>query len=172
MILGITGAIMAFEGDIEHWPHPGTWYVRLTPEKLSKQDLVRRAEARFATARFAAIQMFREPRLAPDARGSEFQNRFPGLSGFRAIRFNRSLHTGDVLDTPTHILVSLSSLPGGDGVHGHSDLVEKAGRRRLGAASSTATIAGTTEAKILFRTESHAARTTAHSGQFSALHSS
>lgn len=30
--------------------------------------------------------------------------------GYRVIRFNRGLHTGDVLGTPTHILMSLSSL--------------------------------------------------------------
>ena len=30
--------------------------------------------------------------------------------GYRVIRFNRSIHTGDVLGTPTHIIVSLSSL--------------------------------------------------------------
>src|SRR5262249_14280158 len=30
--------------------------------------------------------------------------------GYRVIRFNRSIHTGDVLGLPTHILVSLSSL--------------------------------------------------------------
>ena len=30
--------------------------------------------------------------------------------GYRVIRFNRSIHTGDVLGTPTHIVVSLSSL--------------------------------------------------------------
>src|SRR3989442_12048216 len=30
--------------------------------------------------------------------------------GYRVIRFNRSIHTGDVWGTPGHILVSLSSL--------------------------------------------------------------
>jgi uncharacterized iron-regulated membrane protein len=30
--------------------------------------------------------------------------------GYRYIRFNRAIHTGDVLGTPTHILMSLSSL--------------------------------------------------------------
>jgi len=30
--------------------------------------------------------------------------------GYRVIRFNRSIHTGDLLGLPTHILVSLSSL--------------------------------------------------------------
>jgi uncharacterized iron-regulated membrane protein len=30
--------------------------------------------------------------------------------GYRVIRFNRSIHTGDVLGLPTHIIVSLSSL--------------------------------------------------------------
>jgi uncharacterized iron-regulated membrane protein len=31
-------------------------------------------------------------------------------AGYRWVRFNRSIHTGDVLGLPTHILVSLSSL--------------------------------------------------------------
>jgi len=30
--------------------------------------------------------------------------------GYRVIRFNRSIHTGDVLGLPTHILMSLSSV--------------------------------------------------------------
>ena len=28
VILGLTGTIMAFEGDIDHWLHPGVWYVK------------------------------------------------------------------------------------------------------------------------------------------------
>ncbi|HVW87496.1 MAG TPA: PepSY-associated TM helix domain-containing protein [Bryobacteraceae bacterium] len=31
-------------------------------------------------------------------------------AGFRAIRFNRSIHTGDIWGTPSHVFVSLSSL--------------------------------------------------------------
>jgi len=30
--------------------------------------------------------------------------------GYRVIRFNRSIHTGDIFGTPTHIIVSISSL--------------------------------------------------------------
>jgi uncharacterized iron-regulated membrane protein len=30
-------------------------------------------------------------------------------AGYRLIRFNRSIHTGDIFGLPTHILVSLSS---------------------------------------------------------------
>lgn len=31
-------------------------------------------------------------------------------AGYRAIRFNRSIHTGDIWGLPSHILVSVSSL--------------------------------------------------------------
>jgi uncharacterized iron-regulated membrane protein len=31
-------------------------------------------------------------------------------AGYRWIRFNRSIHTGDIFGLPTHILLSLSSL--------------------------------------------------------------
>jgi uncharacterized iron-regulated membrane protein len=30
--------------------------------------------------------------------------------GYRVIRFNRSIHTGDIFGLPSHILVSVSSL--------------------------------------------------------------
>src|ERR1051325_4730638 len=64
VILGITGTIMAFEGDIDHWLHPGVWYVQPAARKLPQLDLVRRVQERLAPARVAGIQMFRDPRLA------------------------------------------------------------------------------------------------------------
>jgi len=38
------------------------------------------------------------------------RNYLTDSAGYRVIRFNRSIHTGDVLGWPTHIIVSLSSL--------------------------------------------------------------
>ena len=64
VILGLTGAVMAFEGDIDHWLHPGLWYVSAAGAKLPQEELVRRVEARMAPAHVAGIQMFRDPRLA------------------------------------------------------------------------------------------------------------
>jgi uncharacterized iron-regulated membrane protein len=63
VILGLTGAIMAFEGDIDHWIHPGLWYVKIGPRALPEADLIRAAEARFAPARVAAVFIFRQPNL-------------------------------------------------------------------------------------------------------------
>jgi uncharacterized iron-regulated membrane protein len=38
------------------------------------------------------------------------RNYLTDSAGYRLIRFNRSIHTGDIFGFPTHILVSLSSL--------------------------------------------------------------
>ena len=64
VILGLTGTIMAFEGDIDHWLHRSLWYVQTAPAKLPQAELVRAVEAKFAPARVAGIQIFRSPRLA------------------------------------------------------------------------------------------------------------
>src|SRR5438093_12280331 len=64
VILGITGAIMAFEGDIEHSLHPGLWYVQATANRLPQQQLVSAVQESFAPAHVAAIQICRDPSLA------------------------------------------------------------------------------------------------------------
>jgi uncharacterized iron-regulated membrane protein len=63
VILGLTGAIMAFEGDIDHWMHRSLWYVNTGARTLPEEDLVRAAQQRFAPARVAAIQILRQPDL-------------------------------------------------------------------------------------------------------------
>lgn len=63
LILGVTGSIMAFEGDIDHWLHPSLYYVQEGPQKLSQQDLVHRVEQQFAPARVAQVQIPRQPNL-------------------------------------------------------------------------------------------------------------
>ncbi|MGA3187685.1 MAG: PepSY-associated TM helix domain-containing protein [Bryobacteraceae bacterium] len=63
-ILGLTGSIMAFEGDIDHWFHPELWYVTPNPHPLPENDLVSIAQNRFRPARVFAVQFPRAPNLA------------------------------------------------------------------------------------------------------------
>ena len=64
IILGLTGSIMAFEGDIDHWLHPSLWYVDVRPQALPQQELIDRVQRQFAPARVAAVQIFRQKNLA------------------------------------------------------------------------------------------------------------
>ena len=41
VILGLTGAVIAFEFDIDHWMHRSLWYVKTGPRILPEEDLVR-----------------------------------------------------------------------------------------------------------------------------------
>jgi uncharacterized iron-regulated membrane protein len=62
-ILGLTGSVMAFEGDIDHWLHPDLWYVKPGPKPLPENDLVSAAQNRFHS-RVLAIQFPRASNLA------------------------------------------------------------------------------------------------------------
>ncbi len=64
VILGLTGSVMAFENDIDHWLHPGLFYVTPCPRALPEEGLIRTAERRFAPARVSAVQILRAPYLA------------------------------------------------------------------------------------------------------------
>ena len=64
VILGLTGSVMAFEGDIEHWLHPGRWYVTAGANTLPEADLIRLVERQFAPARVAAVQFSQQKNLA------------------------------------------------------------------------------------------------------------
>ena len=64
VILGLTGSIMAFEGDIDHWLHPELWYVTPGPRPLPENDLISTVQNRFPGARVLAVQFFRAPNLA------------------------------------------------------------------------------------------------------------
>lgn len=64
VILGLTGSIMAFEGDIDHWLHPSLWYVEVRPQALPQQELIDRVQRQFAPARVGAVQIFRQRNLA------------------------------------------------------------------------------------------------------------
>jgi uncharacterized iron-regulated membrane protein len=64
VILGLTGSIMAFEGDIDHWLHASLWYVKVRPQSLPQQELIDRVQGQFGPARVAGIQIFRQKNLA------------------------------------------------------------------------------------------------------------
>jgi len=57
IVLGLSGAIIAFEGDYDHWFNPGLWYVTPQAQRLSQQSLLEMVQQRFAPARVEAIQM-------------------------------------------------------------------------------------------------------------------
>jgi len=63
VILGLTGSVMAFEGDIDHWLHPDLWYVTPARKPLPENDLVSIAENRFRS-RVLAIEFPRAANLA------------------------------------------------------------------------------------------------------------
>ena len=63
-ILGLTGAVMAFEGDIDHWLHPERWYVKPGRRPLPENELVSVAQNRFKPARVFAVQFQRAANLA------------------------------------------------------------------------------------------------------------
>jgi uncharacterized iron-regulated membrane protein len=63
VILGLTGSIMAFEGDITHWLHPELWFVTPGAHPLPENDLISIVQHRFPRARVAAVQFFRAPNL-------------------------------------------------------------------------------------------------------------
>ena len=64
VILGLTGSIMAFEGDIEHWLHPGLWYVRVQPSALPEAELIAKVQQHFAPAQVGSLQIVRQTNLA------------------------------------------------------------------------------------------------------------
>jgi uncharacterized iron-regulated membrane protein len=64
VILGLTGSIMAFEGDIDHWLHRGRWYVVAGPRTLPEGELIERVERQVAPARVGAVQFSPQRNLA------------------------------------------------------------------------------------------------------------
>jgi uncharacterized iron-regulated membrane protein len=63
-ILGLTGSVMAFEGDLDHWLHPGFWYVADGGQPLPEGELIAGVERQFAPARVAAVQISQHRDLA------------------------------------------------------------------------------------------------------------
>ena len=64
VILGLTGSVTAFENDIEHWLHPGLYYVQVRSQVLPEADLIQAVQQRFAPARVVILHIFRQPDLA------------------------------------------------------------------------------------------------------------
>src|ERR1700722_17391503 len=64
IILGLTGSIMAFEGDIDHWLHPRLWYVTAGTQTLPESQLIQTVEQQFAPARVTMVQMPPQANLA------------------------------------------------------------------------------------------------------------
>src|SRR5437879_13111043 len=64
VILGLTGSVIAFETDIPQWLHPDLFHVEPAAHTLPEQELVKRAEQRFAPARVNSVQFLRHSDLA------------------------------------------------------------------------------------------------------------
>jgi uncharacterized iron-regulated membrane protein len=68
VVLGLTGSIMAFEGDIDHWLHPARWYVTPQARALPEADLIRAVEQKYAPARVGAVEISQQRNLAQQMR--------------------------------------------------------------------------------------------------------
>jgi uncharacterized iron-regulated membrane protein len=64
VILGLTGSIMAFEGEIDHWLHPTLWYVAVSAHTLPEAELIGKVDRQFAPAQVSAVEFPRQPNLA------------------------------------------------------------------------------------------------------------
>jgi uncharacterized iron-regulated membrane protein len=63
-ILSLTGTVMAFEGDINHWLHPDLWYVTPAARVLPENDLISIVQHQFPRARVVIVQFFRDANIA------------------------------------------------------------------------------------------------------------
>jgi uncharacterized iron-regulated membrane protein len=63
VILGLTGGIMAFEGDIPHWLHPDLWYVNPSGPPMPENDLISMVQHQYPRARVVIVQLFRAANL-------------------------------------------------------------------------------------------------------------
>lgn len=64
VVLGLTGSIIAFENDIDHWLHPRLWYVHDTGRALAEGDLIAGVERQVAPARVNAVLISQQRTLA------------------------------------------------------------------------------------------------------------
>jgi uncharacterized iron-regulated membrane protein len=71
LILSATGAVMAFEHDIERWVDPGLWHASIGKQLIDEDRLVAIAEARFSNARVTAIQIAPRPDVVQVMRMSD-----------------------------------------------------------------------------------------------------
>jgi uncharacterized iron-regulated membrane protein len=71
LILSATGAVMAFEHDIERWIDPGLWHASIGQRLIDEDRLVGLAEATFGRARAIAIQIAPRPDIVQVIRMSD-----------------------------------------------------------------------------------------------------
>ena len=64
VLLGLTGSVMAFEAEIDHWIHPHDWYVTPRDHPLSEAALIANIEQKVAPARVMMIQIAPQRNLA------------------------------------------------------------------------------------------------------------
>jgi len=64
LILGITGAIIAFEPEADRWLHPSLWYVTPAEQMLPEAQLIDAVEQRFAPLRVRSVTLPRTRDLA------------------------------------------------------------------------------------------------------------
>jgi uncharacterized iron-regulated membrane protein len=57
IVMGLSGCIIAFENDYDHWFHPGLWYVTPQPQRVGQQALVGIVQQKFAPAKVTDILM-------------------------------------------------------------------------------------------------------------------
>jgi len=55
IVMGLSGAIIAFENDYDHWFSPSLWYVTPQPQRIPQQALADIVQKKFATAKIEAI---------------------------------------------------------------------------------------------------------------------
>ncbi len=63
VILGLTGSVIAFEGDLEHWLHPNLWYVAAGDRPMAESDLIAAVERQVAPAHVGAVQISKQRNL-------------------------------------------------------------------------------------------------------------
>ena len=110
VILGLTGAIIAYENEIDHWLDPGLFYVHPTAQALPESDLIKAAEL-VGPARVLSVHIFREANLVhmmqTSDRATVFVNQYSGAilgrrtrpsTGQRVIGYIHQLHTHLVPD--------------------------------------------------------------------------
>jgi len=57
IVMGLSGAIIAFENDYDHWFSPSLWYVTPQPQRVSQQALADTVQQKFAPAKVVAIYL-------------------------------------------------------------------------------------------------------------------
>jgi len=93
VVLGLTGAAIAFEDRYDEWLHPTVWRVTPQGERLKQQQLVELIEQRFRPARVEEL------RISSPARAEVFT-----LRDHRVIFVNP--YSGEVLEVRDHALLS------------------------------------------------------------------